>query len=464
MSDNNFNCTKNVEDLLLIDETNKTWKTNDSNRIFSFSDIASYRIIEDGHVLAKSNEEGVLVERLLDMQTSDVCGELSVCLTLASEINEEITINIIAQDTHRTSIFFKKANEKVKIIAKEIEKMIKNPSGVEKNNETDFNRNSSESTETGTTIDASLTRIKLLIEEGSWDTALERCESALDVSPTNATAYIYKLLIDYRVRSVEDLGNLTIDFHENSNYKNAVRFADEALKNKLERYAMAAQWAAEETPNANIASNSTSVADSVRAAAKENNNSPKKKKGLIIGIIVAAVVIIGVALFIFIPSGDTESSGDSIANDFDIDTAQEMDVNELVCWAPGTWDLADAETDAESGQVACRYLTAIDTDAFFEVDYLGEFESEDEFMKKISELYSFDKEEGEPLNFSSCECSYAFEGENDSGQLLRGAAVLCEGSGFFCIGGAEPDVYDKATFDEMISYCQFDKYAEEHQK
>lgn len=87
-----------------------------------------------------------------------------------------------------------------------------------------------------TDIKALLKRIENFVEDNNWTSADDYCERVLDIDPDNAQAYLYKLLIDKRVASVEELKNCADSFENNINYNRLVKLADEKLKLKLKGY------------------------------------------------------------------------------------------------------------------------------------------------------------------------------------------------------------------------------------
>ncbi len=81
--------------------------------------------------------------------------------------------------------------------------------------------------------DVLLKRSFLFIEEGNYDMANNYIEALLNKEPENAEAYLAKLLIDVNVSSMDDLSNLSEPFDDNINYKRALRYGNEKLKEKL---------------------------------------------------------------------------------------------------------------------------------------------------------------------------------------------------------------------------------------
>ena len=81
-----------------------------------------------------------------------------------------------------------------------------------------------------------LERAFMFLEDGDWKSAEEYAEKALDIEPKNSRAYIVKLMVEFEVKSQEDLKDLSEPFDDNVNYQKALRFADEPLKNILLGY------------------------------------------------------------------------------------------------------------------------------------------------------------------------------------------------------------------------------------
>ena len=79
-----------------------------------------------------------------------------------------------------------------------------------------------------------LERAFIFLEDGKWKDADSYAEKVLDIEPKNAMAYLCKLCAELRVDSVEKLSDSDINFQEKDNFKKAVRFADNELKEKLE--------------------------------------------------------------------------------------------------------------------------------------------------------------------------------------------------------------------------------------
>ncbi len=81
-----------------------------------------------------------------------------------------------------------------------------------------------------------LKRAFMFLEEAEWTKANDLLEKVLNIEPENVKAYIGKLMIEVSVNREQNLANRAIDFSNSSNYKKALRFADNELKQRLEEY------------------------------------------------------------------------------------------------------------------------------------------------------------------------------------------------------------------------------------
>ena len=81
-----------------------------------------------------------------------------------------------------------------------------------------------------------LQRVEILLADGDFNGAMEKCEIILDTEPTNAQAYIYKLMASLKVKRQDDLANCQKPFDDNSFYQNAYRFGDDNIKATLKSY------------------------------------------------------------------------------------------------------------------------------------------------------------------------------------------------------------------------------------
>lgn len=81
-----------------------------------------------------------------------------------------------------------------------------------------------------------LKRAQILLQEGELGRADDLCERVLDMEPENAQAYLIKLMIRAQVKKEEDLACAKQSYAQWNSYHNACRFADDALRDKLEGY------------------------------------------------------------------------------------------------------------------------------------------------------------------------------------------------------------------------------------
>ncbi len=83
-------------------------------------------------------------------------------------------------------------------------------------------------------LSPSLRRAFLFAEDEEWSRADEYLEKELDMEPENAYAYLGKLLVELKVRSVDELSKKADEVKSSRNYKRALRFSDEELRLFLE--------------------------------------------------------------------------------------------------------------------------------------------------------------------------------------------------------------------------------------
>ncbi|MBR2615145.1 MAG: toll/interleukin-1 receptor domain-containing protein, partial [Clostridia bacterium] len=81
-----------------------------------------------------------------------------------------------------------------------------------------------------------LKRIRIFLDEGSFNQAASYCEKVLDRDPENGEAYFLKLQAQLRVSRETALADYNQPLDTLGAYRTALRFADPATKDKLERY------------------------------------------------------------------------------------------------------------------------------------------------------------------------------------------------------------------------------------
>lgn len=85
-------------------------------------------------------------------------------------------------------------------------------------------------------IQTLLRRVYIFLEDGDWESANRYCEKVLDNDPENAEAYLGKLMAKHRVPKRELLKQLPRPFDDDNDYKKAIRFGNDDLKNELASY------------------------------------------------------------------------------------------------------------------------------------------------------------------------------------------------------------------------------------
>lgn len=91
------------------------------------------------------------------------------------------------------------------------------------------------------TIAPLLKRISLFLEDDEFEKADDFCEQVLNTDPENADAYTYKLLIEFRCHTVEELSNLSTSIKNSKNYSKVIRFGNDAQSSTLENAEKAIQ-------------------------------------------------------------------------------------------------------------------------------------------------------------------------------------------------------------------------------
>ncbi|MDY6009087.1 MAG: toll/interleukin-1 receptor domain-containing protein [Bacilli bacterium] len=82
-------------------------------------------------------------------------------------------------------------------------------------------------------IIALLKRAEILIGDGDFKKADEVLENVLNNDPTNSQAYLFKLLIDFKLNNIEQLKMLNRNIENNKNFKKAYNFGDNQQKTEL---------------------------------------------------------------------------------------------------------------------------------------------------------------------------------------------------------------------------------------
>ena len=112
-----------------------------------------------------------------------------------------------------------------------IKKIAGQDTNVTTNNFTQQNQGSA----SGNGAQALVDRAFLFLEDGDFTRADELCEQALNQDPKNAKAYVGKLMAEKKLRTQEALSEGTQELTGNNYFQKAIRFAEDSLKNELNR-------------------------------------------------------------------------------------------------------------------------------------------------------------------------------------------------------------------------------------
>lgn len=86
----------------------------------------------------------------------------------------------------------------------------------------------------GPTAESLIKRAFLFLEDGDFQNADMYSERVLDMDPVNGDAYLVKLLIQFRVRNIEQLQNQPYRLDPSKHYQKILRFGNHSLKQRLE--------------------------------------------------------------------------------------------------------------------------------------------------------------------------------------------------------------------------------------
>ncbi|MDF2537470.1 MAG: hypothetical protein K0S76_491 [Herbinix sp.] len=79
-----------------------------------------------------------------------------------------------------------------------------------------------------------LRRAEIFLEDGNFNSADEYFNRVLDIDPECSKAYIGLLLVEYKLTSINELVDCSLNITESGNYKKALRFADSTYMKVLE--------------------------------------------------------------------------------------------------------------------------------------------------------------------------------------------------------------------------------------
>ena len=89
---------------------------------------------------------------------------------------------------------------------------------------------------TTVTVDTLLKRAFMFLGDGNFEIANEYCEKVLDITPECAQAYLGKMMVERKIRKVEDLSKCETTFAKNANFQKAMNFGNTKLKTELQGY------------------------------------------------------------------------------------------------------------------------------------------------------------------------------------------------------------------------------------
>lgn len=90
-------------------------------------------------------------------------------------------------------------------------------------------------------VKSRLKRAEIEVGSGNFEKAEEIIDKVLNIVPESSLAWWILLLCSYHVKNDEELLNVGADFTANSSYTNAERFADDAMKARIDKVATAYQ-------------------------------------------------------------------------------------------------------------------------------------------------------------------------------------------------------------------------------
>ena len=89
---------------------------------------------------------------------------------------------------------------------------------------------------TGTNTDSLLQRVELMLADGDFSGAMQKCDTILDTDPKNGKVYFFMLMSDLSCRTRNNLAEQNKIYDGNQYYIKAMKFGDEDLKAELQGY------------------------------------------------------------------------------------------------------------------------------------------------------------------------------------------------------------------------------------
>ena len=79
-----------------------------------------------------------------------------------------------------------------------------------------------------------LKRIALFLEDEEYDKADDYCEKVLNTDPESAEAYIYKMMIEFKCRTIDEISTLSFSLKKSKNFSKIIRFGNYEQKKLIE--------------------------------------------------------------------------------------------------------------------------------------------------------------------------------------------------------------------------------------
>lgn len=77
-------------------------------------------------------------------------------------------------------------------------------------------------------------RIVIFIDDADFKRAEEYCEKILDIDANSGIAYYYKLLIEFKCKTVDELIEKNIDINKSANFSKIIKYGDEKIVSEIE--------------------------------------------------------------------------------------------------------------------------------------------------------------------------------------------------------------------------------------
>ena len=98
-----------------------------------------------------------------------------------------------------------------------------------------YTNNISHNTNVTANENSLMKRVEIFIEDGDFDSAKEYCEKLLDINPENGKVYYYLMLIEQKVKTIDEYKITFNDEYEisSNNYNKVIKYGDDNLKHTV---------------------------------------------------------------------------------------------------------------------------------------------------------------------------------------------------------------------------------------